>query len=460
MYNRLHKKILPKSCGLTKLHSKIGGVFLCFLIASTVLISVSMPIVNALPHYGRAHIWGSESSDAWNSTYNLSWRKHPDEVTRQELTASFLRSKFYNNGYSAVNSQGTHGYTSYKNNILSQIDADQSNYARVAVIDFDHGNGLVGIPGIPSEEFHFMFEDQRGTMSGPIYHSANPPDHPEYAVFDYNIYPETDMERHFFVFINACNSAYIGDSLDGEHDSSQGMVNGRARGMPYAWSHGIEVLPYPDSTPDPGCMSGDGYASPDNGDFCYIGFHYGSAALTQCINCPYPYWHWLEHFFAYALTNNWSVKQALNEASQQFYQENFGETPLYEGFTAIWPMFYSDPPGEWRPPWYGDPYWHIVPGKETGPGQMKVYGNSNIKLYQPLLTLSANNGLSPTFTISNQESGSNNYYIGNHRVISDFYSISVEDIPNYDFSHFTYKGYTYGSNPTLQIASDGELKAY
>jgi hypothetical protein len=81
----LSNKILPKSCGLTKLRSKIGGVLLCLLIASTVLFSMAIPIVNALPHYGRAHIWGSESSDAWNSTYNLSWRKHPDEVTRQEL---------------------------------------------------------------------------------------------------------------------------------------------------------------------------------------------------------------------------------------------------------------------------------------------------------------------------------------------------------------------------------------
>ena len=459
----LSNKILPKSCGLTKLRSKIGGVLLCLLIASTVLFSMAIPIVNALPHYGRAHIWGSESSDAWNSTYNLSWRKHPDEVTRQELTASFLRSKFYNNGYSAVNSQGTHGYTSYKNNILSRIDADQSNYARVAVVDFDHGNGLIGIPGLDPEEFHFMFEDQRGTMSTGIHHPAYPPDHPEYAVFDYNIYPETDMERHFFVFINACNSAYIGDKLDGEHDSSQGMADGGARGMPYAWSHGIEVLPYPDPTPDPGYMSGDGYTDPDNGDFCYIGFHYGSAALTQSVtglSSPSPYWYWLEHFFAYALTNNLSVKQALNEASQQFYQGNFGEIPLHTGYTSVWPMFYSDDPGEWRPPWYGEPYWHTVPGKETGPGSLRVYGNSHIKLYQPLLTLSANNGLSPEFTISNQESGSNDYDIGDHRLISDFYSISVKDIPNYDFSHFTYKDTTYGSNPTLQIASDSELKAY
>jgi hypothetical protein len=58
-----------------------------------------------------------------------------------------------------------------------------------------------------------MFEDQRGTMSGPICHPPNPPDHPEYAVYDYEIYPETYLESNFFVLINTCNSAYIADTI-------------------------------------------------------------------------------------------------------------------------------------------------------------------------------------------------------------------------------------------------------
>ena len=450
------KKTMHRSLGFPKSRSfKIGGVLLCLLVASTVLIAVSASTVNALPLYGRATIWGSESSDAWNSTYNLSWRKHPDEVTRQQATSAFIQSKFAQNGYYASDYQGIKG--SVESSILYQIETNQVNYPRVAAIDFDHGNGNIGIPGLPSEEFHYMFEDQRGTFSGPVCHSP-PPDHPEYGVYDYEIYPRTNLGKYFFVLINACNSAHVDTTYYGQWPSTQGMVNGRARGMPFAWTHRLVKNrdTYPGfNTADH--MSDDGYARPDNGAFVYLGFYKGSASLTQDVeglNGPRPYWWWLEHFFAYALTNNWSVKQALNEASLQFYGGNFGQIPLHTGYTAIWPMFYSDAPGHQHAPYWGNPYWHYGSG-EQGPGsQLLVYGNSNIKLYQPLLTLSANGGLSPTFTIDGQS-----YSTGNHRVISDIYTINVNDIPNYAFSHFSYKGTNYGRPANIQIASDGELTA-
>jgi hypothetical protein len=451
------KKTLLRSFGFPKLRSfKIGGVLLCLLAASTVLIAVLAPTANALPLYGRATIWGSESSDAWNSTLNLSWRKHPDEVTRQVATSAFIQSKFDQNGYYASDYQGIKG--SVESSILYQIETNQVNYPRVAAIDFDHGNGNIGIPGLPSEDFHYMFEDQRGTFSGPVCHSP-PPDHPEYGVYDYEIYPKTNLGKYFFVLINACNSAHVNTTYYGQWPSTQGMVNGRARGMPFAWTW--RLVKNRDTyqwfnTADH--MSDDGYARPDNGAFVYLGFYKGSASLTQDVeglNGPRPYWWWLEHFFAYALTNNWSVKQALNEASQQFYEGNFGEIPLHTGYTAIWPMFYSDPPGQQHAPYWGNPYWHYGSG-EQGPGsQMLVYGNSNIKLYQPLLTLSANGGLSPTFTIDGQS-----YSTGNHRVISDIYTINVNDILNYAFTHFSYKGINYGRPANIPIASDGELTAH
>jgi hypothetical protein len=427
------KKTLHLSLGLPKPRSfKIGGVLLCLLIASTVLIAASASTVNAFPYNGTATIWGSESSDAWNSEYHLSWRKHPDEVAQQQDTSQDITTLFLDNGYTGGNSQGVQGSTSYKDSIISRIGTDQELHPRVAVVDFDHGNGLAGIPGIPPIEFHFMFEDQRGTMEGPIHHPADPPDNPEYAVFDYEIYPETDLKKHFFVLINTCNSAYIEDTYEG-YISSQGMPNGRARGMPYAWSHGTKVLPYGDPTPDPGWMSGDGYAYPDNGQFCYIGFHYGSAALTQDVdglNGPRPYWWWLEQFFALALTNDWSVKQALDEASQQFYGGNFGQIPLHTKFTAIWPNFYSDTPGS-------DPEWHNA----TGDGYMRVYGNSDIKLYQPQLTISArdnyDNPIYPEFKIDGQPVSTG------VRVISGTHTFEVGSLLGYTFDHLTFD---YGSS--------------
>ena len=390
------KKSLPRSLALPKSRSlKIGGVLLCFLIASTTLFAVLATPVDGLPLYGRATIWGSESKDAWNSTLNLSWRKHPNEVTRQVATSAFIRSEFDQNGYSASDYQGVKG--SDKNSILYQIQTNQANYPRVAVVDFDHGNGNneTHLMGAPDNEFHYMFEDQRGTYSGPVCHPY-PPDHREYGVYDMEIYPWTGSGKYFFVLINACNSAH-NDTTFGQYPSSQGIIPGtnRARGMPFAWTHRlVENRDTYQGFNTAYHMSDDGYARPDNGEFVYLGFYMGSAALTQDVAAKdgsmRPYWYWLEHFISYAVRNNWSVKQVLNEASQQFYGGSFGEIPLHTNYISIWPTFYKNAT-ESQPSWHND----------YGPNsQMRVYGNSNIKLYQPLLTLAANGGLSPTFTIT------------------------------------------------------------
>jgi hypothetical protein len=422
---------------------KVGGLLLCFLIASTMLFVATTATATALPPNGRATIWGSESSDAWNSQLQLSWRKHPNEVTRQQLTSAFIQSEFYQNGYSASNYQGTTGLSSLKSNILSQVQNDQANYARSVAVDFDHGNGLTGIPGLPSNEFHFMFEDQRGTMYGPTYHGT-PADHPEYAVYDYEIYDRTSVGKYLFVLINACNSAYIGDTF-GSDDSSQGMVNGRARGMPYAWSHGTKVLSYGRTDPPSGWMSGDGYAFPDNGKFCYMGFYMGSASLNQTIQGTTPYWLWLEHFFAYALTNNWSVKQALDEASQQFFDCDFDETTFggSQGFIASWPM-------------YKDGTWQEVFPPEQRRGWLKVYGDSNVKLHQPSITFAArdenNNPVSCYFKINGENVGTS------ARVIN---GISSVEVTGYALEYFAYNGNNYYGNPAqIPLTSDGTITAH
>jgi len=450
------KKTFPLSLGLPKRRSsRIGGVLLCLLIASTMLIAT----VNASSYHGGITVWGSESSDAWDSEHELSWRKHPDEVDQQQDTSQTITTLFLNNGYTGSNEQGL---GSYKDDILNRIGIDQANYERVAVVDFDHGNGLANVSeSIPEDEFHFMFEDQRGTMEGADYHVIPPggsPDNPGYAVYDYEIYDETDLENHFFVLINTCNSAYIDDTfgIDPVYNSSQGKVNGRARGMPYAWSHGTMVYPYGTPNPLPGYMSGDGYTVPDTGDFCYMGFYYGSAALTQDVDGksgnPHPYWWWLEEFFEDALTNNWSVKQALNEASQDIYLGNFGEIPLHINYTSIWPMYRGDPPS-----------WHYEAGVEIGTGRLLVYGNSNIKLYQPELTLRArddyDNPIYPVYKIDGTT-----VYTGVN-VISGTHTFEVEDLLGYTFDHITVDD---GSNPynvstqttQLSFTSDCVITAY
>jgi hypothetical protein len=113
---------------------RIGGVILCLLIASTVFVEISVSTVSALPYNGRATIWGSESRGAWNSSinppYGASWRKTPDEVSRQVATSSFIQSKFAFNGYTASDYQGSKG--SDKASILAQIQNNGQNYAHLS----------------------------------------------------------------------------------------------------------------------------------------------------------------------------------------------------------------------------------------------------------------------------------------------------------------------------------------
>jgi hypothetical protein len=444
------KKKGTVSFNLPKLRSfKISGVLLCLLlISSTVMVVMSASTANADPLYGRATIWGSESVGAWNETIwsggvqGSSWRKTNPEVWQQQETAQFIANKFANNGYSASNYQGDNGLGSYKDTILAEIESNEANYPRVAIVDFDHGNGQTEIDDIPPDELHYMFEDNHGTYSGGCNETKGEVHH-EHLVYDMEIYQKT-TGKTFFAFINTCNSAHV-DDFFGDWPSTQGIIPGttRARGMPYAWTH-QNVTETPMTNPPPGWMSCDAYSYSDNGDFCYIGFWMGSAALSQEIE-THPYHLWVEHFFAYALIDNISIKNALDDASQGIFLEDFDQTPLYdeEGFIASWPMYLN---GSWQ---------EVYP-EEMRRGWLKVYGNAHIKLYQPALTLSATGGLSPTFYIDGQP-----YNTGTHRLITDVYTIDVSDVPGYVFSHFSYGGSTYGSRPAnIQIASDGELTAH
>jgi hypothetical protein len=315
----------------------------------------------------------------------------------------------------------------------------------VAVVDFDHGVLRDDYhdynPQVPAGEVHYLLEDNFGTYSGPDYYHPGAPHH-EHIVYDMDIAYQTTLEKTFFALINTCMSANL---------TWEGPILGRVQGMPYAWTHRLvrnrDTYPGFNTTYH---MSDDGYLRADSGKFCYIGFEGGSAALNQTI-ASWPsspsYRLWLEHFFAWALTSDMTVKNALDESSQAWFDgRDFDQTALYSGFTAMWPMYING-------------NWNYTLGVGSGQGWMKVYGNGDTKLYQPLLTLSASGGLSPTFTISNQQYGSQQYGTGGHRLISGDYTINVTDIPNYSFSHFSYDNNNYGRPATIQIGHDSELTA-
>ena len=326
------------------------------------------------------------------------------------------------------------------------------------MVSFDHGVGRHDYQA-GFGEFHYMFEDQNGTVWGPDNNHQSL--HPGNGVYDMDIYPLTDPAtgsgKCFFVLINACMS---GNYSEWQHEDppgsgiyypvGQGFVNGtHAQSMPFAWTHHVVKNIFEQGFNTAQHMSEDGYAHADTGDFVYIGFEGGSAALNQTIEGLAPYWWWLEHFFSYALRRNWSVIQALNHATQDFFYCDFDEqnSPLGgpEGFNATWPMYKNN-------------MWYYSGFGIVGKGYMRVYGNGNIKLYQPLLNVNAydteNTQVWPTFYIDGNSHGT-----GSLRLFSGTHTITVNDIQGYNFLYLSYGGSNYNRPATLSITSNSTLTA-
>jgi hypothetical protein len=459
------KKKNPPDLNLPKLRClKVKGVLLCLLIASPLLaFTMSASFAKATPYNGAATVWGSESIGSINEDLepDESWRKTYDEVVWQQNTSAYIAGLFASNGYSSSNNQDAHNLGSNKSAILGHIQSLETTYPRVAIVDFDHGNGKnnTNISGAPADEFHYMFEDNWGTREGPTYNTDDSHAN-EHAVFDDDIYERTSGKT-FFAFINTCNSAHVNATFYFEDtNSTQGLIDGdRARGMPFAWSHGLKVTDEPDSTPPSGWISSNGYTDADSGDFCYIGFDSGSAALDQTVeNSDYHYYYWVYHFFYFALTADYTINEALDLASHEaFYgSPDFDESPLFNsnGFTAIWRMYIE---GEWQEFWGN--FHFLVPNCH-----MKVYGNGNLKLFQPLLTVNAyddyNNQVWPTFDIDGNSHGT-----GTLRLVSGSHTFDVSNLSGYSFDHFHFdyggsSANVYYHPRTQSIPSDCVLTAY
>jgi hypothetical protein len=339
---------------------RTAGTLLCILLFSTVLLNA---LSTASATTRGAYIWGSRCSGAPNSPVSQSWRKTDLEITFQNNAAINIYNDFAAAGYDTQNNQGDHGSTSMKSSIMNTMSNYFSSDDYIAVVDFDHGVGAQ--PVNASNEDHYMFEDDYGTHIGPWYDYDIDYNH---GVFDMDIFPYGGW-KVAFAFINTCLSADT--ELWG-----QGNVygDGNMVGMPYAFTHKLVAGPM-----DPYSqtyMAQYGYDYPDNGHQVYIGFPFGSAALSQRVpwdgSGPY-YYYWVVAFFGFALTWDISVHDALDYASAQQWGESydFGNCPLSLGFTACWPT-YNGTIEDWD--------------NDTGAGSyMAVYGNSRIHLleYEP-----------------------------------------------------------------------------
>jgi predicted PurR-regulated permease PerM len=336
--------------------SKMSGLLLCVLLLLCILM---LPVSSVTAINRNAIVWGSRSSGAYDAGLGATWRKTSTELSEQSSLAANIASMFssYGGYISAHNYQGAN---SVKYQILGNISSAQSNYLFTAVIDFDHGVGNQ----YPSSYFHYMFEDDIGTRLGGPYPGTPAPSN---GVYDYEVYANTggsnQQSKVYFAYISTCMSSNI---------TYQGLqADGLRVGMPYAWTHRNPLWIYTQGFTTQYDMSLFGYSQPDGGSYCYIGFSMGSPGLAQTgVESGYTqtkYSSFVAEFFAYALMYQYTVKDALDQASLMCFTRSFGQTDLYTGFTAIWPMYWS---GSWHDTSYG-----------TNADTMTVYGNGNMYLY-------------------------------------------------------------------------------
>jgi len=387
------------------------------------MLLILVPLVKAFPEpNGCATIWGS-----------LATYKKPDEIALQDQICQDINSAFNSNGYFSSDYQGS--YT-LKSNALSSISSNETNYHRVATVWFDHGIGhkLSFGPG-HEDEWHFMLCDSTTQNEDPM----------DGYIYDYEIYERTGLGKTFFAFISTCMSAKLDLLVDGQPlgNGTYGYNNGIPIGMPYAWTHGAS-------------MSTDGYANPDSGSFCYIGFPWGSAALVlDDLDLAYPnvrYYDWVRNFSYYALNYDMSVNNALDQASYTCFKKYFGSTALHLNFTTCWPAYQGD--------------------NATWPNcTMVVYGNGNIHLYQHDFTVndvdqSANPLLNKDVYIDLPYNIANTGAAlkvngGDHSVfVNDFWEAGYTGY-RYTYQYYTYDQTTVYPNPLeWPFSSDWTLTAH
>jgi hypothetical protein len=304
-------------------------------------------------------IWGSRSSGAYISNPgDPTWRKTSAEISEQTRLAASIASMFSSYG-GYMSTQNYQGANSVKAQILGHITYTQNNYPFTAVIDFDHGVGNY----YPNGAFHYMFEDDVGTLTGG--YSGTPV--PANGVYDYEIFANTggnsQQSKINFAYISTCMSSDINTNGTIQTDNRQ-------VGMPYAWTHREPYWMGNSAFNTQSHMSLFGYSQPDSGSYCYIGFSRGSPALAQIgIQNGYPvsYSYFVDAFFAAALMYRISIHDALDRAALMCFGQNFGQTQLYTGFISAWPTY------------NGSGWFNMLGG--PNPDTMTVYGNSNMYLY-------------------------------------------------------------------------------
>lgn len=283
-----------------------------------------------------------EAFIVWRSTGGASWYQTngwPNETNEAEDVAHYVYSSSAGLSYE-LRLCARYGITeSMILNVIELVDQCDNVIDNVDVFVYAHGTTyieygyLTWLPEIENEPIpvtKYMFYDCLGYY-GP-------------QVKDKEIFYKATGGIHHFVFMWTCAAGTeIGYYDDYWSDGDEHFYIGTGPlGMPYAWTR-------QDNT----TLSADGYASPDSTDYCFIGFEGWSKPLSEDATETMNYGDFVKYFYQRALQYNRSIKNALDDASDYVWGQDFDETILYNGYTDYVPGF-------------GNQY-----------GQMHVYGNGN-----------------------------------------------------------------------------------
>lgn len=214
--------------------------------------------------------------------------------------------EYYFDTYTNYTVYDLFGSDTQRDTVYDHAEAFEDNFDHVSMLHYGHGGYNV------SNWHHRDYFDDDGYLDE------------DNLIWDYEIYDRTSGKTDFVVIWACFQGNFIGD-----YDETNGHY-----GMPYSWFHG----------------------APTSND-CFIGFKNASMPLSQKFE-GISYRAWLEGLGIHLSLSHYTVMQALDQTSNQYFDCDYDETELvYPGFSADWPYF-----GE-------------------GPGEMRIYGNSSIKVW-------------------------------------------------------------------------------
>ena len=390
------KRITKLSGGKKLFNPMLWGMLLCIIMFGAAISTVKADSV--FPN-SSARIYGS--LDGGNPP-NGSPAQPAQEQAAAEWLGGQLATDFAASGYTAYNDVGT---LTTETSVTENAQYDENNYDHCTVFQFGHmisfGNGYVDNIG-------------NDIWASDISSCTN-------GYGNYN-----------FVFLWVCGQAQTTSS-----------------------NSSISITPIVDAWLQDSGLTTNGYNSPDDSGKCFISFfgespQIGNTTQTFQQQITSSADNFIQDFYYNALVNGYNIRDSLNLASLSFFGTTYTASIFCQGYDSWLTLQEAEQMNLTYAGWYPSMY---VNGNLNS---MQVFGDSAMYLFQPTITLSANDGLSPTFYFNGEQCSSDNVYVNDYNE----YSVSVSVPSGYQFDYFSYNGNEYSGNPSTMQLSGGTITAY